>query len=72
METTEGTQRTKSVLVYWAFLSVMFLIFSLFTMSINNEMPRCPEDAVLIGAGNFEDGRWDYLLCGPPKDNYTP
>lgn len=26
-------------------------------------VPKCPEDAVLVGGGNYERGYWDYLYC---------
>ena len=35
-------------------------------------IPKCPEDAVLIGTGNFEDGRWDRYTCGPAVDDFDP
>lgn len=31
---------------------------------------RCQEDQVLVGGGDFEDGRWDYYECGPAVDDY--
>ncbi|MCK5127379.1 MAG: hypothetical protein KAR42_14080 [candidate division Zixibacteria bacterium] len=35
-------------------------------------VPRCPEDAVLVGAGQFESGYWDSYECGPAYDDYLP
>ena len=32
-------------------------------------LPRCPEDAVLVGAGQFKNGRWDFYECGPAVDD---
>ena len=32
-------------------------------------VPACQEDSVLIGAGQFENGRWDYYECGPAVDD---
>lgn len=37
----------------------------------DDSMPRCTEDAVLVGAGDFENGRWDRYACGPSVDDYT-
>lgn len=34
-------------------------------------MPVCQEDAVLIGEGSFEGGRWDRYGCGPAVDDYS-
>lgn len=35
------------------------------------KLPRCEEDAVLIGAGAFQDGRWSAYVCGPAADDYA-
>lgn len=35
-----------------------------------NPIPRCAEDAVLIGTGDFERGRWDRYVCGPAVDDF--
>ena len=29
-------------------------------------IPSCAEDEVVIGAGDFADGRWDLYLCMHP------
>ena len=34
-------------------------------------VPACQEDAVLIGAGDFDGGRWDWYECGPAVDDFT-
>jgi hypothetical protein len=31
---------------------------------------QCPEDAVLVGQGEFENGRWDRYVCGPAVDDF--
>ncbi len=33
-------------------------------------LPQCQEDVVLVGIGNFENGRWDSYICGPAVDDY--
>lgn len=33
--------------------------------------PICAEDAVLIGTGEFENGRWQSFECGPARDDYV-
>lgn len=33
-------------------------------------VPVCPEDAVLVGYGAFEDGRWRTYACGPAVDDF--
>lgn len=35
-----------------------------------DRMPACPEDAVLVGVGSFEHGRWSEYVCGPAVDDY--
>jgi hypothetical protein len=32
-------------------------------------IPACPEDAVLIGEGDFVAGRWSSYVCGPAADD---
>ncbi len=33
-------------------------------------IPLCPEDSVLVGAGDYEAGQWDAYDCGPALDDY--
>lgn len=33
-------------------------------------VPVCEEDALVIGTGEFEDGRWSDYICGPTADDY--
>lgn len=33
-------------------------------------IPRCQEDAVLMGVDDFHDGRWTRYVCGPSVDDY--
>jgi hypothetical protein len=30
----------------------------------------CEEDAVLVGVGEFEDGRFEQYACGPALDDF--
>lgn len=32
-------------------------------------MPRCEEDAVIVGNGEFADGYWSRYECGPSLDD---
>ena len=58
------------------FLFIALLVTLLLTFAITiigptiNQMPQCQEDVVLIGQGDFENGRWDYYVCGPAVDDY--
>lgn len=33
-------------------------------------LPHCTEDAILIGAGSFDNGTWSEYTCGPAADDY--
>ncbi len=33
-------------------------------------IPQCAEDVVLVGGGDFDDGRWQWYECGPALDSY--
>lgn len=35
-------------------------------------VPKCQEDAVLVGYVSFEAGRWKHYECGPALDDFTP
>lgn len=37
----------------------------------NREVPRCNEDAVLVGEGRFEFGAWTQYRCGPALDDFA-
>ena len=36
------------------------------------EIPRCQEDTVLVGQGDFVRGQWSRYECGPALDDFTP
>jgi|GEM_PF-5413948 len=42
------------------------------TAGHDDRLPRCVEDAVIIGSGDFVDGLWSTYICGPSVDDYTP
>ena len=33
-------------------------------------VPRCQEDAVIVGMGDFNHGRWSEHVCGPSLDDF--
>ena len=37
-----------------------------------HRIPECPEDATLVGLGEFDNGTWYYYQCGPAVDDYQP
>lgn len=34
-------------------------------------LPACEEDQVLVGAGDFEMGKWTAYECGPSLDDFV-
>jgi len=40
-------------------------------LTIYRTVPQCAEDAVIIGTGDFDNGRWTQYICGPALDDYT-
>ena len=34
-------------------------------------IPQCPEDAVIVGNGEFDNGLWDWYSCGPALDDFA-
>jgi len=58
------------------FTTLLLMVFAFSYLGLQTEkmhrtVPTCQEDAVLIGAGQFENGRWDYYECGPAVDDLT-
>jgi hypothetical protein len=51
------------------FLSLV-LIFMIFMVLTMRQVPRCQEDQVLVGYGQFEAGRWTGYKCGPALDDF--
>ena len=37
---------------------------------VSTSLPRCEEDQVLVGRGDFENGRWSAYECGPALDDF--
>ncbi len=52
-------------------IALVFLLTLSIALRLNPTLPRCYEDAVLVGAGQFENGQWDNYICGPSFDDYT-
>jgi len=40
-------------------------------MGQSRPVPRCQEDAVLVGEGDFNKGRWTGYVCGPALDDFA-
>ena len=39
-------------------------------MPYYESFPKCQEDVVFLGTGQFEAGRWTGYACGPAVDDY--
>lgn len=64
------TKRTIGELAILA--AVVLLAILAVTVGPLRAIPSCAEDVVLVGAGDFEGGRWDRLECGPALDDLQP
>ncbi len=52
-------------------LAICFIAFGIaIKITQRYPMPKCQEDAVLVGIGNFYQGRWSSYICGPAVDDY--
>ena len=52
-------------------ISVVALLFLIaFQLTPLRMTPSCWEDSVIVGVGDFEDGRWEEYRCGPSLDDY--
>jgi hypothetical protein len=53
-------------------MSVFFaLAIIVGTMGFSPSIPQCAEDAVVVGSGSFDNGRWSEYRCGPSVDDYS-
>ena len=66
---------TESLVGGFLAAAVFVLALSLAILAIDAQpyIPRCMEDAVLLGVGDFhgDTGRWDSYRCGPALDDFT-
>lgn len=51
-------------------LVLLFLVLYVIPALIYT-LPQCAEDVVLVGVGDFENGRWSSYVCGPAVDDYV-
>jgi hypothetical protein len=50
--------------------ALVALVVWVATLTLAPQMPRCPEDAVLVGVGDFSNGTWQGYECGPALDDF--
>ena len=56
----------------FAFVIIFSIVFFGFLAMVDwqhSDIPRCDEDAVIIGAGEYANGRWSQYVCGPSVDD---
>ena len=51
---------------------VIVVVVAVILAPVPPRMPQCPEDAVIVGNGEFDKGLWDWYSCGPALDDYLP
>lgn len=60
-----------STLFFFIIVSLALLVGVMW--ATGKDIPKCQEDQVLVGQGEFHDGRWDVYVCGPALDDFpTP
>jgi hypothetical protein len=52
-----------------AAILALVVVAALAGASTGRAIPRCEEDAVLIGTGDFHAGQWTAYQCGPAVDD---
>lgn len=65
--------RLTATVVTIAIVAILILgvaICGVYANGQNHYIPKCAEDVVLVGTGDYQDGRWDSLTCGPARDDY--
>lgn len=68
MDRYDGTTRMKlEIEPFLIFIILMIMIILL----AQPTLPQCQEDVVIVGVGDFENGRWSDYECGPAVDDYN-
>jgi len=65
------TRVLKSILYVLIVLIIAGLLTGLVYTSTSRPVDPCYEDSVLVGEGQFENGRWTFYVCGPSIDDFT-
>lgn len=65
------SDREKLVATTVVCVFALILVFIMGTaINATPDVSRCAEDVVLVGCGEFEEGRWSYYICGPALDDF--
>ena len=59
------------VLLIAVIMFLLGIIYMASELETRSPVSRCQEDVVLVGQGQFQDGKWDYYVCGPNLDDYV-
>lgn len=51
-------------------LIALFLVTVLTGLLGSPTVPHCPEDATIIGFGDYDNGHWTHYGCGPALDDF--
>lgn len=54
-------------------LLILLVILIAFIFASNcgdSSIPKCAEDVVVIGVGQFDNGYWTDYICGPALDDF--
>jgi hypothetical protein len=54
------------------FVGTVIVAATVAIASLSPVIPRCREDEVLVGAGDFDAGRYSAYVCGPAVDDFDP
>ncbi len=46
------------------------LVGYLYVTRCGDPIPRCAEDVVVLGVGQFDNGLWTHYVCGPALDDF--
>jgi len=69
------TRRERQTITAIALLLTVLLLITLSLLIIHlytiYSIPQCSEDAVIVGVGDFVNGRWSQYVCGPALDDCT-
>ena len=56
----------------FAFVIIFIIVFFGFLALADwqhSDIPRCDEDATIVGTGEYAHGRWSGYVCGPSVDD---
>ena len=72
----EDDMTKKEYLFTFACAGIIFIVCIIVAVRLGDllmqpHIPQCHEDAVIVGIGDFEDGKWSEYVCGPSLDDFN-